>query len=327
MTGKRNKNSLNIRVMKRIIISLTVLLTFSNIFAQETAYNLKKDSLAFVNANWQITDLKRGAQAKYAQIPMFHSTQSICVIKYPARRFKSEILDRPGERAGKPSVIGKETGAALVMNAGYFNVKKLIPSVYFRVGDKILGYTYPSEVYRVDGVVGFKDKKGRKMEIAFSDTTSYEKVAGKWHSVMASGPMLILDEKIVVPVLKGDMPYGDNVDAMKEEMKNGSKIRTHYSSAQFYDKRHPRAAIGKDDEGNIYYVVIDGRFNGQAEGATIYETAYICHLLGMTDAINLDGGGSTTLWSEETGVINHPYDNRKFDHDGERTVPNLIVAY
>ena len=50
-------------------------------------------------------------------------------------------------------------------------------------------------------------------------------------------------------------------------------------------------------------------------------------MLGMTDAINLDGGGSTTLWTEKTGVINHPYDNRKFDHDGERSVPNLIVVY
>ena len=50
-------------------------------------------------------------------------------------------------------------------------------------------------------------------------------------------------------------------------------------------------------------------------------------MLGMTEAINLDGGGSTTLWSEETGVINHPYDNKKWDHVGERAVPNLIVAY
>ena len=91
--------------------------------------------------------------------------------------------------------------------------------------------------------------------------------------------------------------------------------------------RHPRAAVGTDDEGNIYYVVIDGRFKGKGDGASIYETAYICKMLGMTEAINLDGGGSTTLWSEETGVINHPYDNKTWDHVGERAVPNLIVAY
>ena len=144
---------------------------------------------------------------------------------------------------------------------------------------------------------------------------------------MASGPMLIADGDILVPVLTGDKADGANVEAMAREKKQGAKIRTHYSSAQFYDKRHPRAAFGTDDEGNAYLVVIDGRFPGQADGATIYETAYICHLLGMTDAIHLDGGGSTTLWTEKTGVINHPYDNKRFDHEGERSVPNLILVY
>ena len=74
-------------------------------------------------------------------------------------------------------------------------------------------------------------------------------------------------------------------------------------------------------------MVIDGRFKGSADGASIYETAYICHLLGMTDAINLDGGGSSALWTSTTGVISHPRDNRRFDHEGERTVPNLIAVY
>ena len=46
----------------------------------------------------------------------------------------------------------------------------------------------------------------------------------------------------------------------------------------------------------------------------------------MTDAINLDGGGSSTLWTDETGVINHPYDNKKWDHAGERRVPNILIA-
>lgn len=285
------------------------------------------DSLAFCNADWQITELEKGALAMYAQVPMFFSMQSICAIKYPASEFKSEILHRPGEKAGKPSILGKETGASLAVNAGYFHVKPRTPSVYFRIGDEVYGTTHPTETYRVDGVVGFKDKEGKEMMIAFSDTTQYETVSGDWHTVMASGPMLVADGEIIVPLLKGDGADGDNIAAMQEEQKKGSKIRTHYSSIQFYDVRHPRAAVGTDEDGNIYYVVIDGRFKGKADGASIYETAYICKMLGMTQAINLDGGGSTTLWSEQTGVINHPYDNKKWDHDGERAVPNLIVAH
>lgn len=290
--------------------------------------NSGKDSLAFMNATWEITDLGKGAQAMYAQIPMFYSRQSVCVVKYPMKNFRTDILHRPEETAGKPSGIGREVGASFAMNAGFFHVKQRIPSVYFREGDEQHGYTHPTELYRVDGVMGFKDRKGRKAAIEMAaDTMQYGAVSKGWKEAMASGPVLILDGEIVVPLLMGDKADGANVSAMADEQKSGAKIRTHYSSAQFYDKRHPRAAFGTDDDGNAYLVVIDGRFKGQADGASIYETAYICHMLGMTDAINLDGGGSTTLWTEKTGVINHPYDNKKFDHEGERSVPNLIVVY
>ena len=40
----------------------------------------------------------------------------------------------------------------------------------------------------------------------------------------------------------------------------------------------------------------------------------------------IDGGGSSTLWTAQEGVLNHPYDNRRFDHEGERGVPNCIVV-
>lgn len=298
------------------------MLTAASAWAQDS------DAEAFAKADWQITELERGAQAMYAQVPMFNSIQSICVIKYPAKKFRTEILHRPGDQSDVPSKIGKETGAAFALNAGYFNMKDLTPTVYFRVGDEVYGRTHPTEVYRVDGVIAFKNKKGTKVMIAKSDTTQYDAVAGKCHTVMATGPTLVIEDEIIVPVIMGDAADGANVAAMKEEQQSKVKRPTqHYSSARFYDRRHPRTAIGTDSKGNVYYVVIDGRFPGQGDGATIWETARICQLLGMDNATNLDGGGSTTIWGEETGVINHPYDNRKFDHEGERKIPNLIVAY
>lgn len=272
----------------------------------QTAYSVV-DSLAFVTAKWEITDLGKGAQASYAQVTMFNSVQSISVIRYPAKKFRTEILHRPGETAGTPSSIGNELGAAFVVNGGYFHVKERIPSVFVKKDGRTLGYTHPSELYRVDGILGFKDKKGRKMEVVHCpDSLNYASVTQNMKSAMATGPLLILEDKIVVPVLMGE---------------------EYNTLSQFYDRRHPRTAIGTDESGNIYMVVIDGRFKGQADGASIYETAFICHLLGMTNAINLDGGGSSALWSRQTGVINHPSDNRKFDHEGQRPVPNLIVVY
>lgn len=292
------------------------------------ADNSGRDSIAFVSATWEVTDLGKGAQVLYAQIPMFYSTQSICVVKYPARKFRTEILDRPRDLAGKTSEIAAGTGAVFALNGSYFHVRQKTPSVYLREGNVRLGYTDPTELYRVDALMGFKDRRGRKICIEpVSDTTRYDSVSRGWYSAVAAGPLLIHDGEIKVPLLMGDRADGENVAAAGAEQKTGAKIRTQYSSAQFYDRRHPRTVFGTDDRGNAYLVVIDGRFKGQADGASIHEAAYICHLLGMTEAINLDGGGSSTLWTEKTGVVNHPYDNRKFDHEGERTVPNLIAVY
>ncbi len=76
----------------------------------------------------------------------------------------------------------------------------------------------------------------------------------------------------------------------------------------------------------VYMVVVDGRFPGQADGMNIPELSTVARLLGLKDALNLDGGGSSTLWTDKTGIINFPYDNRKFDHAGARRVPNIVIV-
>jgi exopolysaccharide biosynthesis protein len=45
--------------------------------------------------------------------------------------------------------------------------------------------------------------------------------------------------------------------------------------------------------------------------------------------MNLDGGGSATMWIKgkpDKGVVSHPSDNKLFDHKGERAVANAIVV-
>ena len=82
--------------------------------------------------------------------------------------------------------------------------------------------------------------------------------------------------------------------------------------------------IGTTADGWTYLIVIDGRFPGQGIGTTIHETAEICRMFGLCDALNLDGGGSSVLWTKEFGTISHPYDNKRFDHSGQRVVPNVV---
>ena len=106
--------------MKNRILCLSILLSLMAAFTlpAQNAGSIS-DSLAFVNAPWKITDLGKGARAGYAQINMFNSVQSVSFVSYPARNFRTEILHRPADTAGKPSEIGKETGACFMMNAGY----------------------------------------------------------------------------------------------------------------------------------------------------------------------------------------------------------------
>ena len=85
--------------------------------------------------------------------------------------------------------------------------------------------------------------------------------------------------------------------------------------------------IGQDADGNVWLIVVDGRAPGEADGMTISELISFCLQLGLTDALNLDGGGSSTLWAQKAGVISNPCDNRRFDHAGQRKVPNALIVY
>jgi exopolysaccharide biosynthesis protein len=66
-------------------------------------------------------------------------------------------------------------------------------------------------------------------------------------------------------------------------------------------------------------ICIDGRTE-EAEGMSFIETQQYLFDLGCIDAINLDGGGSTTMWTKNKGVINNPSNDY-----GERSVANSIL--
>ncbi len=59
---------------------------------------------------------------------------------------------------------------------------------------------------------------------------------------------------------------------------------------------HPRTAVGlSSDQRMLYLFTVDGRNTGHSLGVTRPELADFMRMFGATDAINLDGGGSTTL--------------------------------
>ena len=117
----------------------------------------------------------------------------------------------------------------------------------------------------------------------------------KVENVISGGPVLLRDGAV-------------SVDAEQEGF-----------PSSFYAKRHPRTAVGKTADGDIWMVAIDGR-QEISVGATLEETAKVMLRLGCVDAINLDGGGSTCM--NLLGItVNRPSDG------AERPVSNGILIF
>ena len=88
----------------------------------------------------------------------------------------------------------------------------------------------------------------------------------------------------------------------------------------FTDVRHPRTLIGIDRRGAVWLVAIDGRQPTHSVGMTFAELLVLCERLDLVDALNLDGGGSTTMVAKGAIV------NRPSDAAGPRPVSDAIVV-
>ena len=82
--------------------------------------------------------------------------------------------------------------------------------------------------------------------------------------------------------------------------------------------RHPRTALGWNREA-LFLVVVDGRQIDVSVGMTFPELADYMLKLGCDEAMNLDGGGSTTLWYFGS-VKNSPSEGQ------ERPAANALVV-
>jgi exopolysaccharide biosynthesis protein len=95
------------------------------------------------------------------------------------------------------------------------------------------------------------------------------------------------------------------------------------------ERRHPRTAIGVRPTGEVLLVTVDGR-SAAGAGVTLAELARLLIVLGCDRAMNLDGGGSTTMWiarQPDDGVVSYPSDDGNGDHRGERRVANALCVF
>lgn len=92
------------------------------------------------------------------------------------------------------------------------------------------------------------------------------------------------------------------------------------TSKSFVETHHPRTAVAKLKDGKFLMVTIDGR-SEESGGMSLYQLADFLIEQGAIDAINLDGGGSSTMFLDGK-IVNHPSDK-----EGERKVGDVILVF
>lgn len=89
---------------------------------------------------------------------------------------------------------------------------------------------------------------------------------------------------------------------------------------------HPRTAIGIDENGNVFTVVVDGRNPNYSNGVTLDELAKLMKDFGAVDAMTLDGGGSSTfVVRQKDGKL--AVENKPSDGFARPVANALLVVY
>lgn len=196
-------------------------------------------------------------------------------------------------------------------------------------GKDTLTYRHP-----VGSAIGISKK--RKADIAWLATDS------SWEYAYAS------QEAVVA--MKDSLPYINSKELRKEGNLSGArrpglskwkmetamgggpvlvqkgKIKiSNEEELKFYGKaindKHPRTAMGYTKNGKLIILVVEGRHEKIAEGATLTQLAQIFKDLGCVEALNLDGGGSSCM------LVNGRETIKVSDAAGQRPVPAVFEIF
>ena len=177
--------------------------------------------------------------------------------------------------------------------------------------------------------------------------TSYLVVIGKDNSTFENGNKEIPGDGVILSAhgkkadfLKNYVELGDTIKILLRLSPLNEKISEAVSGApqiikngrikidlkgeglpeSFSTTKHPRTAIGYNKQKTkLYLFAVDGRQEGYSMGMSLRELAKFMLDWGVYEGINLDGGGSTTMYVRGELV------NRPSDSSGERKVSNAII--
>ena len=288
--------------MKTVLVRFRITLLFAILVLCQSLPIIAQtslDSLKIIGSPWQETALQEGIIHKHMHhSDLFGGPQNINFVAI-AKGHGYRLYALTSDTLVITSKMARANNALVAVNGTYYNVKKRKTNCYFRIDKNIIAKSEGAEDFRLSGAIYMKKKKVKIIPWSKKIESNYHKSAG---ITVASGPLLISKGKISsFPQLTDD---------------------------NFYKVKHPRTAIGITKNKQLIMLTIDGRLPGHAIGVSIPEIAYLMKQLGCEYALNLDGGGSSTLWSsmeKNNGVLNTPCTNGKADQFGER--PNASIIF
>lgn len=251
-----------------------------------------KDILA--QAKWDTRVVAEGVTWKSYQFnKLFDGKQYLSLLEVDLS--KGVTFDIPYVTSGflKTSEAAIKQNALVAFNGSYFNTTSGGSTVFFKKEGQIIKETNSGfSSYRENGAIAFGSTG--VPSIIIKPSTGWKAI--EQPTALAAGPLLILNNQEL-----------NHVDV------------------DFNTSKNPRTAVGITKDNKLLVLVVDGR-SSQSRGVTIPELSKLMYTLGCVAALNLDGGGSSTAWVKGFGVVNHPSDNGKFDHEGERGVATVITV-
>jgi exopolysaccharide biosynthesis protein len=270
---------------KNHISFLLILLTCSVSYGQSKNFlnqerKISKDSIDFIQIK---TD------------SIFNSNQIISLLtlqKNSLNRYSIQFSHSNSDFRTTSS-FGKSVNAVAAINGGFFDMDSGGSVTYFEINDTVISKTRNPDLKwcitdsLMNGAIVVTNDS--KITIQQANPDQFYELSKQEAAVLVSGPLLLFNSEIM------KLP-----------------------NRKFVNNRHPRTCLCMSKE-FVVFITIDGR-NREAEGMSLIEAQKFLLDIGCIDAINLDGGGSTTMWTQDMGIVNFPSDK-----SGERPVSNAIL--
>jgi exopolysaccharide biosynthesis protein len=266
------------------------------------------------DAGWTITQLDGDKLVWYSfRGEEFGAQQFVNIISLDLNCKDYELEFVAIDRLDSLSSVAMRHGAVVAINGTYE-----WDASFVKVDGKVFSeITLPADHLRYwkhEGAVAYD---GKKIEIGYGDKSSYAK--SKMPNMLSSSPMLIDNYKQVGATFVGDISKL-NISKLPSE-----DYRRHQSV------RHPRTAVALTRSNRLLLITVDGRSVNSAGMSAKELTEFLVTWFNPRYALNMDGGGSTTMYIKGSGesltdVVNYPTDNRRYDHYGQRRVSSHIIV-